>query len=91
MTEENGKFYLKMSLLLLASFFIWFFGSSEKKGDLSALKAENSPERQAETPAALKNFTPPTFLNFEDSKNILPKRNWSVPFLELQELSKERR
>ncbi|MDP3004300.1 MAG: serine hydrolase [Candidatus Azambacteria bacterium] len=77
----NKNFYLKISLLILAAFFVWFFGS--RKGDFSALKAEKSPEWQPKTPAALTNFTPPTLVIFKDSENTLPKRNWSMPFLEL--------
>jgi len=78
----NKNFYLKISLLILATFFIWFFGSH--KGDFSAFKAEKSPEWQPKTPAALTNFVPPTLVVFKDSENTLPKRNWTVPFLELQ-------
>ena len=78
----NKNFYLKISLLILATFFIWFFGSH--KGDFSAFKAEKSPEWQPKTPAALTNFVPPTLVVFKDSENTLPKRNWLVPFLELE-------
>jgi len=81
--DGNKNFYLKISLLLIAAFFIWIFGSSNKE-EFSALKAENSSERQPKTPAALTNFVPPTLVLFKDSENILPKRNWTVPFLELQ-------
>jgi len=78
----NKNFYLKIFLLVATAVGIWFFGSRDEK--LSALKAENSPEWQPKTPAALSNFTPPTFVVFKDSENILPKRNWSIPFLELE-------
>jgi len=80
--DGNKNFYLKISLLFIAAFFIWIFGSP--KEEFSALKAENSPEWQPKTPAALTNFVPPTFVVFKDSENTLPKRNWTVPFLELQ-------
>lgn len=80
--DENKKFYLKIFLILAVAFSIWFFGSSKK--EFSALKAENSAEWQPKTPAALTNFAPPTFVVFKDSENILPKRNWAVPFLELE-------
>ena len=79
----NKNFYLKISLLLIAAFFIWIFGSSNKE-EFSALKAENSSEWQLKTPAALTNFVPPTLVVFKDSENTLPKRNWTVPFLELK-------
>ena len=80
--NNDKQFYFKMSLILIAVFFIWIFGSPKK--EFSALKAENSPEWQPKTPAALTNFVPPTLVVFKDSENTLPKRNWNVPFLELQ-------
>ncbi len=76
------QFYLKMSLLLLASFCIWIFGSSSKESSVS--KTENSVEQQSKAPAALTNFAPPRLAIFGEPENTLPKRNWSVPFLELQ-------
>lgn len=79
--DRNFEFYFKMLLIIAAIFFIWIFGSSNNNP--SALKTENSPEWQPKTPAALSNFTPPIFVVFEDSENILPKRDWTVPFLEL--------
>jgi len=82
MTNDDKNFYLKISLLILAAFFVWFFGSH--KEDFSALKAEKSSEWQPKTPAALTNFVPPTLVVFKDSENTLPKRNWSMPFLELE-------
>ena len=78
----NKNFYLKISLLILAAFFIWIFGSP--KEEFSALKAENSSEWQPKMPVALTNFMPPNLAIFKDSENTLPKRNWTVPFLELQ-------
>jgi len=79
----NKNFYLKISLLILAAFFIWFFGSP--KEDFSALKAEKSSEEwQPKMPVALTNFVPPTLVIFKDSENTLPRRNWSMPFLELE-------
>ncbi len=78
----NKNFYLKISLLLIVAFFIWIFGSS--KEEFSAFKAENSSQWQPKTPAALTNFVPPTLVIFKDSESTLPKRNWSMPFLELQ-------
>ena len=80
--NNNKQFYFKMSLILVAVFFIWIFGSPKK--EFSALKAENSSEWQPKTPAAFINFVPPTLVVFKDSENTLPKRNWTVPFLELQ-------
>ena len=81
MNKDIG-FYFKISLVLLVVFFILIFGSS--KEEFSALKAENSSEWQPKMPVALTNFVPPTFVVFKDSENILPKRNWTVPFLELE-------
>ncbi len=78
----NKNFYLKISLLLIVAFFIWIFGSS--KEEFSAFKAENSSQWQPKTPAALTNFVPPTLVIFKDSESTLPKRNWLMPFLELQ-------
>ncbi len=78
----NKNFYLKISLLLIVAFSIWIFGSS--KEEFSALKAENSSQWQPKTPAALTNFVPPTLVIFKDSESTLPKRNWLMPFLELQ-------
>ncbi len=79
---NNNAFYFKFSLILTVAFFVWFFGSH--KGDFSAFKAEKSSEWQSKTPAAFTNFVPPTLVVFKDSENILPKRNWSMPFLELE-------
>lgn len=79
--NENNKFYFKMSVLLFAAFFIWYFGSSDKQGN----PQENSQKLPTKNkPAALENFVPPTLVLFKDSRNILPKRNWSTPPLELQ-------
>ncbi len=78
----NKNFYLKISLLLIVAFSIWIFGSS--KEEFSAFKAENSSQWQPKTPAALTNFVPPTLVIFKDSESTLPKRNWLMPFLELQ-------
>ena len=48
------------------------------------MKAENSQEWQPKTPAALTNFVPPTIMVFKDSEKTLPRRDWTVPFLELE-------
>ena len=72
----NKNFYLKIFLLLAAAFFIWIFGN--KKSAVPEANSKNLPNK----PVALVNFTPPAI--FKDAENILPKRNWSVPFLELQ-------
>ncbi len=79
--DTDRQFYLKMSLLIATSFFIWYFGSYNKQ--------ENSLENSQilpikDKPAALENFVPPTLVLFKDSESILPKRNWSIPPLELQ-------
>lgn len=78
---NDQKFYFKMSLLLAASFFIWFFGSSKKENLKINNNSESLPVRNQ--PAALKNFIPPSIAIFTDSDNIYPKRNWSIPPLEL--------
>jgi len=84
----NKNFYLKISLLISAAFFIWFFGSSKEKLETEFLTSGNSISdsgyKLKDRPAALTNFVPPTLVVFEDSENTLPKRNWSVPFLELE-------
>lgn len=78
--DNDKKFYLKMSLLIATSFFIWYFGSSNKQESF----LEDSPKLPVkDKPAALENFVPPTLVLFKDSENILPKRNWSTPPLEL--------
>lgn len=79
--NENNKFYFKISVLLFAAFFIWFFNSSGEKENFK----ENSQKLPIKNkPAAFENFVPPTLVLFKDSESILPKRNWSIPPLELQ-------
>lgn len=70
-----------MSLVIAVAFFIWFFGSSEKKENIPK-DFEKIPVK--DKPAALENFVPPTLVVFRDSENTLPKRNWSIPPLELK-------
>lgn len=82
MINNDQKFYFKISLIIAVAFFIWFFGSSNEKP-----MVENNINRNLSInnqPAVLKNFVPPTLMVFNDSDNVLPKRNWSIPFLELQ-------
>lgn len=79
--DTDKKFYLKMSLLIATSFFIWYFGSSNKHGD-SLEDSQKLPIKNK--PAALENFVPPTLVLFKDSERIIPKRNWSIQPLELQ-------
>ncbi|OGD25784.1 hypothetical protein A2819_00680 [Candidatus Azambacteria bacterium RIFCSPHIGHO2_01_FULL_40_24] len=79
--SENNKFYLKISVLLFAAFFIWYFSSPEKKSIILDPEAE---QRQIKaTPTALSNFVPPTIIVWNESKNTLPRRNWSTPALEI--------
>ncbi|MDP2638679.1 MAG: serine hydrolase [Candidatus Azambacteria bacterium] len=80
--EKNKIFYLKISFVILACLFIWIFSSSNSKSSIS--EAGNISESKSKIPAAITNFTPPTFVVFKDPENILPKRNWSAPFLELE-------
>ena len=79
--DNDRKFYLKMSLIIVVAFFVWFFGSSGKKENLPE-DFEKIPLK--DKPVALENFVPPTFVVFKDSENVLPKRNWSIPPLELK-------
>jgi len=79
--DNNQKFYLKMALILIVTFFIWYFGSSEEKNIILDPEAE---QRQMKTvPAALSNFVPPVIVVLNSSGNTLPQRNWSVSALEL--------
>ena len=78
--DENKKFYLKFSLILAAIFFIWISGN--KKITVPETAVKKSPAENK--PAALVNFSPAILDVFDDSKNTLPKRNWSMPYLELQ-------
>lgn len=79
--NENQKFYLKMSLILAVAFLIWYFGSPEEKNII--LDAEAEQREPKVIPTALSNFVPPTIIIFNDSVNTLPRRNWSVPALEI--------
>ena len=70
-----------MALILIVTFFIWYFGSSEEKNIILDPEAE---QRQMKTvPAALSNFVPPVIVVLNSSGNTLPQRNWSVSALEL--------
>ncbi|MEK7087187.1 MAG: hypothetical protein AAB958_00600, partial [Patescibacteria group bacterium] len=59
--NENNKFYFKMSVLLFTSFFIWYFGSSEKKveTEFSFGNSVSKEYKLKDKPAALENFVPP--------------------------------
>ncbi len=70
-----------MSLILAVAFFVWYFGSPEKKSII--LDPEAELRQPKATPTALSNFTPPTIVMLKDSENTLPRRNWKVPVLEL--------
>lgn len=78
--DGNKNFYLKFSLILAAIFFIWIFGNKKIAAPETAVK--KSPVENK--PAALVNFSPVIPDMFDNSKNTLPKRNWSMPYLELQ-------
>ena len=81
MNSEN--FYFKMSAILGIAFLIWVFGEPFK--DRPTTVSEEGPKYQLKgTPTALTNFTPPRLIVFDDSENVLPKRNWSIPALEIQ-------
>lgn len=78
--DENKGFYLKFLLILAVVFFIWISGNKKIAAPETAVKktpAENKP-------AALVNFSPEITNIFDNSMNISPRRNWSVPYLELQ-------
>lgn len=79
--SENNKFYLKMSVLLFAAFFIWYFSSPEEKNII--LDPEAEQRQMKATPVALSDFVPPTIIVWSDSENTLPRRNWSASALEL--------
>ena len=79
---SSEKFYLKMSAILGVAFLIWVFGTPFK--DRPAIDEEGPKYQLKGTPAALTNFTPPRLVIFDDSANVLPKRNWSISALELQ-------
>lgn len=70
-----------MSLVLGAAFLIWVFGSPFK--NLQITDKEDQKLRLKGTPSALTDFVPPVLIVFNDSENVLPKRNWSVPAIEL--------
>jgi len=79
--DNNRKFYLKMSVLLFAALFIWYFSSPKEKNIILDPEAE---QRQMKvTPTALSNFVPPTIVVLNNSENTLPRRNWSTPALEI--------
>jgi len=71
--DKNFWSYFNISLVILASFFVWFF---------------NSPKSAAPVlrtaPAAFVNFKPPIDLPFYNPENTTPKRDWSTPALELE-------
>ncbi len=79
--KSDFKFFLKISLILITAFSVWYFGSPEKEAPLNL---EDSPVRQLKgTSQALSDFVPPTIVVFSDTENTLPRRNWLAPALEL--------
>ena len=78
--DENKKFYFKMSLILVVAFFIFILGNKKDAAPETAVKKLPTENK----PAALVNFLPIIPTIFEDSENILPKRDWTAPFLELE-------
>lgn len=79
--NNDKKFYFKITLILITAFFVWHFGSPEEKNIVLDPEAEG---RQLKgSPTALFNFVPPTFVVLGNSENTFPRRNWSVPALEL--------
>src|SRR3989338_2570529 len=79
--DNNRKFYLKMSVLLFAALFIWYFSSPKEKNIILDPEAEQRPMKV--TPTALSNFVPPTIVVLNNNENTLPRRNWSTPALEI--------
>ncbi len=79
--DNDKKFFLKMSLILVAALFIWYFGSPEEKNIILDPEAETRQPKA--TPVALSNFVPPTIVILSDSENTLPRRNWRAPALEI--------
>jgi D-alanyl-D-alanine carboxypeptidase len=73
------KPYKTIFLVLVLGLIVWFSGSSEKK-----IVSENPGDHYNPKPALLADFVPPQLLILDDSENTLPRRNWSVPALEVQ-------
>lgn len=78
--DKDKQIYFKISVIVISIFFIWLFGSFDQNNF-----TRNSPSKTSlrNKPAALENFSLPDLAIFKDSENLLPKRNWSVPPLEL--------
>lgn len=72
------KPYKTIILVFILGFVIWFSGSSEEK-----VATENPGDHYNPKPALFADFVTPQFLVLDDSENTLPRRNWSVPALEL--------
>ncbi len=80
--DSAEKFYFKMSVIIAAAFFIWIFGAPFKD---TPINKEEGPKFQIKgTPSTLTDFVPLKLVVFDDSENVLPKRNWSAPALEIQ-------
>ncbi|MBI2635666.1 MAG: D-alanyl-D-alanine carboxypeptidase [Parcubacteria group bacterium] len=80
--DSTENFYFKMSAVLGIAFLIWVFGAPFKDRPTTA---DEGPKFQLKgTPLAFTNFAPPKLVVFDDSENVLPKRNWSIQALEIQ-------
>ena len=80
MSDADVKFYFRFSLIILAAGFIWFFNSGAEQEKI----ADDGGGHWAKSPAVLGDFVPPVVAVLNDAENLLPKRNWSVPALELE-------
>ncbi len=80
--DSTENFYFKMSAVLGVAFLIWVFGAPFK--DKPTTAEEGAKFQLRGTPSAFTNFVPTKLVVFDDSENVLPKRNWSVPALEIQ-------
>lgn len=80
--DSTENFYFKMLVVLGVAFLIWIFGAPFK--DAPATEEEGPKFQLKGTPSALTDFVPLKLVVFDDSENVLPKRNWSAPALEIQ-------
>ena len=78
---NSEKFYFQMSLVLGAAFLIWVFGAPFK--DVQTTNEDKQKFQLKGTPSALTDFVLPVLIVFNDSENVLPKRDWLVPAIEL--------
>lgn len=71
--DKNFWSYFNISLLILVSFFIWFFNSPKNIAPVGKI-----------APSAFVNFKPIDLSFNNNSENTTPRRDWSTPALELE-------